>query len=182
MNKQQHNPPRWIHFLLRKRIDERALEEVEGDLQEMYQRWISRSGKLIAGLRYLIEVLFYLRKLPHNLRRKPQPVYPKTYSKPLIDTAMFHSSLKIAWRLLRRSKGYAFINIGGLAVGMAVVLMIGLWVWDELSFDRSHKNHERLAQAWQMVSFDGNNGYYNSMPYHSEKSCAQSILVLRQRV
>lgn len=164
MNKQQHNPPRWIHFLLRKRIDERALEEIEGDLHEMYQRWISKSGKLIAGLRYLIQVLFYLRKLPRSLRRKPQPVYPKTYSKPLIDTAMFHSSLKIAWRQLRRSKGYAFINIGGLAVGMAVVLMIGLWVWDELSFDRSHKNHDRLAQAWQVVNFDGNNGYYNSMP------------------
>jgi len=165
MNKQtQHNPPRWIHFLLHRRIDGNALEEIEGDLYEMYQHWVKRSGVLFARLRYLLQVLFYLRKLPHTLRRKAKPVYPKTYSKPFIDTAMLHSSLKIAWRQLRRSKSYALINIGGLAVGMAVVLMIGLWVWDELSFDRNHKNHDRLTQVWQMVNFDGNKGFYNSVP------------------
>lgn len=163
MNK-QHNPPRWIHFLLRKRIDKEALEEIEGDLYELYQHWTKRSGVFIAQLRYLIQVFFYLRKLPRSLRRKAKPVYPKIYSKPFIDTAMFYSSLKIAWRQLRKSKGYAFINIGGLAVGMAVVLLIGLWVWDELSFDHNHKNHDRLAQAWQVVNFDGNNGFYNSVP------------------
>jgi len=48
---------------------------------------------------------------------------------------MIRNYLKVAWRNLIKNKMYSFINIGGLAVGMAVAMMIGLWVNDELSFD-----------------------------------------------
>jgi hypothetical protein len=57
-----------------------------------------------------------------------------------------------AWRNLKKSKFYSFINIGGLAIGMAVATIIGLWVWDELSFNKFHKNYDRIAQAWQFVN------------------------------
>ena len=53
---------------------------------------------------------------------------------------MFRNYLKIALRNLWRHKGYSFINIAGLAVGMACTLFILLWVQDELSFDRFHVN------------------------------------------
>ena len=46
-----------------------------------------------------------------------------------------------------RNQSYSFINIGGLAAGMAVALLIGLWIWDELSFNSYFKNHKRLAQV-----------------------------------
>ncbi len=46
-----------------------------------------------------------------------------------------------------RNQAYSFINIGGLAAGMTVALLIGLWIWDELSFNSYFKNHERLAQV-----------------------------------
>lgn len=62
---------------------------------------------------------------------------------------MFKNYLKIAWRNLKRKKGYAAINIGGLAIGMAVVMMIGLWVMDELTFDTYHKNNDRIAQIYE---------------------------------
>lgn len=58
---------------------------------------------------------------------------------------MFKNYLKIGWRNLKRNKAYSFINIGGLALGMAVVIMIGLWVIDEFTFNKYHKNHERIA-------------------------------------
>jgi putative ABC transport system permease protein len=54
---------------------------------------------------------------------------------------------KIAWRNLAKSKGYSLINIGGLAVGMAIALLIGLWMYDELSFNKHHKNYEHIAQV-----------------------------------
>ena len=63
---------------------------------------------------------------------------------------MFRNYFKIAWRNLLRSKLYSAINILGLATGMAVALLIGLWIWDELSFDSYFGNHNRLAQV--MVS------------------------------
>lgn len=60
---------------------------------------------------------------------------------------MLKNYLKIAWRNLLKNKVYSFINITGLAVGMGVALLMGLWIWDELSFDRYHENHQRLAQV-----------------------------------
>lgn len=68
---------------------------------------------------------------------------------------MLQSFFKIAWRNLIRNKGYSAINIGGLAVGMAVAMMIGLWVYDELSFDTYHTNYDRIAQVMQRMSFNG---------------------------
>lgn len=50
---------------------------------------------------------------------------------------------------------YSFINIGGLAVGMAVAMMIGLWMNDELSFDKYHQNYDRIAQVMQHATFNG---------------------------
>ncbi len=61
---------------------------------------------------------------------------------------MFKNYLKIAWRNLKRNKAYSAINIGGLALGMAVVIMIGLWVLDEFTFNKYHENHDKIAQVY----------------------------------
>jgi putative ABC transport system permease protein len=60
---------------------------------------------------------------------------------------MIKNYFKIAWRSLFKNKVYSFINITGLATGMAVALLAGLWIWDELSFNSYHQNHSRLAQV-----------------------------------
>ena len=62
---------------------------------------------------------------------------------------MYRNYFKIGWRNLFKHKGYSLINIGGLAVGMAVAILIGLWVYDELSFNKYHKNYDRLAWVMQ---------------------------------
>jgi putative ABC transport system permease protein len=60
---------------------------------------------------------------------------------------MIKNYLKIAWRNLIKNKASSFINIGGLAVGMAVAMLIGLWIWDEMSFDTGFKNRDRIAKV-----------------------------------
>ncbi len=77
---------------------------------------------------------------------------------------MFKSYFKIGWRNLLKNKGYSLINIGGLALGMAVAMMIGLWVYDELSFDQYHKNYNDLVQVMQHQVFDGTQGTEKSIP------------------
>lgn len=62
---------------------------------------------------------------------------------------MIRNYLKIAFRNLTRNVGYSIINIGGLAVGMSVAMLIGLWVYDELNYDRHHPQHSRVAQVMQ---------------------------------
>lgn len=62
-------------------------------------------------------------------------------------TRMLTNYLKIAWRNLIRNKTFAAINIVGLALGMATCLLIGLFVMDELSYDRFHTNADRIVRV-----------------------------------
>lgn len=60
---------------------------------------------------------------------------------------MFFNYLKIAFRTIRRYKGYSLINMAGLAIGMTVSGLILLWVFDELSFDRFNKNFKDIHRV-----------------------------------
>jgi len=71
---------------------------------------------------------------------------------------MIKNYIKIAWRNLVKSKGYSAINIGGLAIGMAVAILIGLWIYDELSYNKYHKNYDRIAQVMIRYNFNGQRG------------------------
>ena len=151
-------PPRLLDKLLNRLIAPHLREEVLGDLHERYHLRVQRIGEGKARQRYWRDVLTYLHL--SNLKRIPS-LYPTTY---LISPNMLRNYFKITFRNLLKHKGYSFINIFGLATGMAVAMLIGLWVWDELSFNKSHKNYDRIAQVWQFVNFDGTISSYNSVP------------------
>jgi len=68
---------------------------------------------------------------------------------------MFRNYLKIALRNLVKNKVYPFINIAGLALGMAVAVLISLWVYDEFSFNKHHRHYDRLAQLYIHQPFNG---------------------------
>src|SRR5256885_698040 len=72
---------------------------------------------------------------------------------------MFKNFFKIAYRNLLRNKGFSFINITGLAIGMASAMLILLWVQNELSYDNFYQNKDRLYQAWNRDK--GNGGVIN---------------------
>jgi ABC-type antimicrobial peptide transport system permease subunit len=61
---------------------------------------------------------------------------------------MLQNYFRIAWRHLGKNRGYTAINIAGLSIGMAIALVIGLWIADEVSFDHYAPNHGRLAAGW----------------------------------
>ncbi|WP_353181282.1 FtsX-like permease family protein [Parapedobacter lycopersici] len=68
---------------------------------------------------------------------------------------MIKTYFKIAWRNLAKNKKSAIINVAGLALGMAVFILIALWVWDELSFDKYHKNYDDIGQVVQTQTWNG---------------------------
>jgi putative ABC transport system permease protein len=77
---------------------------------------------------------------------------------------MIKNYLKIAWRNLLKNKAHSLINITGLSVGMAVAILIGLWIWDELSYDNYHQNYDRIVQVMQHQRFNGDVGTQRSIP------------------
>ncbi len=78
---------------------------------------------------------------------------------------MFRNYLKIAWRNLLGNKGSSVINIGGLAVGMAVAMLIGFWIHDELSFNKNFKNYSHISQVMQNTTMNGETGTGSTMPF-----------------
>ncbi|MEI9908407.1 MAG: ABC transporter permease [Bacteroidota bacterium] len=77
---------------------------------------------------------------------------------------MVKNYLKIAWRNLIKNKTSSFINISGLAVGMAVAMLIGLWIFDELSFNRYHKNYDRIVKVMDHQGMHGQNNTNDVLP------------------
>src|SRR6185437_13810980 len=67
---------------------------------------------------------------------------------------MIKNYFKIAWRSLMKNKASSVINISGLAVGMVIAMLIGLWIWDEISFNDYHKNHNNIAQVIDFQTFN----------------------------
>ena len=65
---------------------------------------------------------------------------------------MFKSFVVVAWRNLLKNKFSSAVNIGGLAVGMAVAMLIGFWIWDEISFDKNFQHYDRIAKVMKNQS------------------------------
>jgi ABC-type antimicrobial peptide transport system permease subunit len=77
---------------------------------------------------------------------------------------MIRNYLRVAFRNLRKNKIYSFINIIGLSAGMAVAMLIGLWVVDELRFDRYHPNYDQIAQVYTSMTYKGETGVQDATP------------------
>jgi ABC-type antimicrobial peptide transport system permease subunit len=75
---------------------------------------------------------------------------------------MLKNYIKIAFRNIVKNKVHAFINIAGLSVGMAVAMLIGLWIWDELSFDKYHSTYNRMGQIMVTQTANGETPTFRS--------------------
>jgi putative ABC transport system permease protein len=101
-----------------------------GDIEEEYTDVYAKMGAFRARCWYWIQVFISM------------PSFLKSYV--YWSVIMFKNYLKIALRVLKKHKAFSFINITGLAVGMACCVLILLWVQDELSYDKFHENNKRL--------------------------------------
>jgi putative ABC transport system permease protein len=77
---------------------------------------------------------------------------------------MLRNFFKIAFRNLWKNKGFSFINITGLAIGMASAMLLLLWIYDEESYDRFHEKKDRIYEAWNRAEFSGEMHSWNTTP------------------
>jgi putative ABC transport system permease protein len=146
MSQKQKSPPLLFLRFFQWFSKPRLRDHIEGDLAELYNERLKKSGKRMADLRFAIDVVLLFR--PGIIRTGSEPSYSNS-------GAMYRSYFKIGWRNLVRDKGYSFINIGGLALGLAVAILIGVWVHDELSYDNTHANRDRIACVYQNLTYEG---------------------------
>lgn len=92
---------------------------------------------------------------------------------------MFKNYFLVTVRNLFRNGFYSFINISGLAIGIACTILIVLWVTDEMSFDKFHPKADRLYQVWVSAHFDGKVNTWTSVPlptYEEMKTADANIV------
>ncbi|GAB3263921.1 ABC transporter permease [Larkinella harenae] len=141
-------PPRWATWLLDVFGHPDTLEEVQGDLLELYDYWVKTVGVREARWRYGLSAL----KLVRPFAKRTTQYYSTPSS---LSFMMIRNYFKVALRNLVKHKGYSAINIAGLAVGMAVAMLIGLWIYDELSYNKYHKSYDQVAQVMQHQTSNG---------------------------
>ncbi|MFT4015712.1 MAG: ABC transporter permease [Agriterribacter sp.] len=88
---------------------------------------------------------------------------------------MIKNYLKTAWRNLLRSKFYSGVNIVGLGIGLAVGIMILLWVQDELSYDKFHKNANEIYRINAHIGKGADEQVWGNVPAPLAVYCRQSI-------
>ncbi|WP_084439682.1 ABC transporter permease [Dyadobacter alkalitolerans] len=146
-------PPRWATWLLQLFCPAHLANEMEGDLYELFQQRIQAIGLRKARRRYIMDVFSLLRP---SLMRDKSTQYPNPS-----HTDMLQNYMKIAFRNLAKNRTYSGINIVGLSIGMTTAILIGLWMWDELSYNKNHQHYDRIARVMQHQTY---NGITNTFP------------------
>ena len=126
-------PPRALAYLLSFFTSKYDHDTLWGDFDEMYRMIFQERGKRVANRWYLLQIV---RALPSFLLYN---LYWRFY--------MFKNYLIVALRTVKRQKIYSFINILGLAIGIACCLMIYLYVSYEMSYDKFHPDYSRIYRV-----------------------------------
>ena len=141
MTKNPLKPPLIPRLLLRLMKDYMIFYSIDKDLNEVYQSIVRSRGQLRA-------VLWYWHQ---SLGSLPKYIKLAVYWR----AAMFGNYLKSALRNITKHKGFSFINISGLAVGMACCILILMYVTDELSYDRFHTKADHIYRVTFSSDDDG---------------------------
>ena len=142
----KYRPPRRADRFLRWFCHPDLLPEIEGDLHELYQRWVDEHGVRKARWLYIVNSITFFR--PFALKRKQDKTYYSTNY-----AAMLSNYIKVAYRNLQKNPVFSVINVLGLAIGMAACLLILQYVRFELSYDNF-----RRADIYRIVEYSYMNG------------------------
>lgn len=126
---QNISPPKWADRFLTWYCKESELEILRGDVYELFEQRAEKQGVKKARLYFILDILDLFRPFVWKHIQVPSFYYA-------ID--MFRNYLKISIRNFQKSKVYSLINLSGLVVGLTSCLLIGLYVLQELSYDRFH--------------------------------------------
>lgn len=147
--------PGIVEKIIRAICPDHLIDEIEGDLIELYRHDLKSMGRSKARLRLFLTSLRFFR---------PGILLRNRFTNPLLPMYMFTNYSKIAVRVMARSKTFSAINISGLSMGITAALLLFLWIQHELSFEQFHADKERLYVAWNRASENGQINCWRTTP------------------
>jgi putative ABC transport system permease protein len=144
------HPPKWSLRFLRWFCRDEYLDEIEGDLIEIFQ-YQHQQSPARARRAFTWGVIRHFR--PEFIRSFRSDYHHNT-------TAMFRNYLKVGWRNLSKYKMYSAINIGGFALGLATCMLIALYIQHELSYDTQYPDGDRIYRVVGKFGAESRNTYF----------------------
>jgi len=145
MKKQLQNPPKGARKILHWYCSPERLEEIEGDIHEVFTDNIERYGIRKARIYYWFQVIRCFK--PYAWKRKNEKLK--------ISGLMVSNYLVTAIRRMRKEKNYAIINSFGLTLGILSFMLISLYILNELSYDKFLTQRDRLYRVVQIIKHAG---------------------------
>ena len=153
---EDQRPPGIGASILKIIYGEDIVDEIYGDLIEIYQHRVAHSGLFLARLYFFWDLILSFRNLGLRKRSKVSPSF---------HTIMLQNHLKIAFRFIGKNKVYAALNIIGLAVGLIATLFIFAYVRFEKSYEDFHQNANRIVRVSVDVYNEGSLNVQDAMSY-----------------
>lgn len=122
--------------LLERKVGRTYVEEFLGDLDEMYEDRLAAKGKFIAEGMYWIDTIHLALGFSSTAQKQSHSMF-------------LGNMVKIAWRSALRHRQFTILNLLGLTLGIATCLAIGLYVYDECTYDTFHANADRIYRINQ---------------------------------
>ncbi|MCF0064573.1 permease prefix domain 2-containing transporter [Dyadobacter chenwenxiniae] len=157
--KGESQPPKWATRLLHWFCASHLVNDLEGDLLELFAQRVRKHGLRQARQRYVRDVFSLMR--PFAFKKEPER-YPKPVFSP---PAMIRNYLKIAFRNLAKHKMFSFINVMGLSAGMTACFLIALYVHFELTYDAFNKKADRIYRVATDVQTNSETLRYSISPW-----------------
>ncbi|HEY9007736.1 MAG TPA: ABC transporter permease [Ohtaekwangia sp.] len=149
------SPPKWASRFLEWYCNPALLEEIQGDAYELYARAVKNRGQRIADFQYMWNVLRFFKW--SNIKRSSNQSSP--------NFMMYRNYFSVFKRSFVREKGYSFLNVFGLAIGIACFLLISLYMRNEYSFDRMHTKADRIYRVHEVLQSNGVGEHSASQPF-----------------
>ncbi len=147
-------PPKWAIRFLRWYCKPQFLEEIEGDIYELFDRRVESEGLRGARLKFNWDVLRFFRW--SNIKR--------SNSNKMNQLGLFKNYLKLGFRSIQRNVLISSINIFGLAIAIGVGLTTFIFVDLQLNFDQFHSKRDRIYQIVNRVDDDGEDWLWSDSP------------------
>lgn len=146
------NPPKWADWFLHWYCRPELLEDLQGDLYEIFTHVSQTRGARRAGWIYVWLVFRSFRPSAIKLNVK-------------VKNSIFMQSkinLKVAFRVLKRNRSNSLINLLGLTIGISCFILLGLYVKQELSYDHFNSKKDRIYRSWLREDYGEGKIFFNS--------------------
>ena len=151
----KRSPPKWADRFLEWYCNPSRLEAIQGDAYELYHRALRVRSTRVANFLFIWNVLSFFRW--SNIKRSKRSS-PTTLM-------MYRNYFTVFKRSFVKQKGYSFLNIFGLAIGISCFLMISLYIKDEYGFDRMHSKANRIYRIHEIFQSEGVGERSASQPF-----------------